>query len=125
MKSMIWRLQSICRRAVNCSPTDRGGPSIPSEPRRHAQENPTDPHRLLKRDFASKVVDELRRAMLGGRFDRIVLVAPPGFLGDLRELLPKDLKDKVADEITSDLTNMPEQQLQTHLKAILGRSTSG
>jgi protein required for attachment to host cells len=52
-------------------------------------------------------------------------VAPPDFLGDLRELLPKDLKDKVADEITSDLTNMPEQQLRTHLQAILGRSTSG
>jgi protein required for attachment to host cells len=54
---------------------------------RHAKENPTDPHRLLKRDFARKVVDELRRAMLGGRFNQIVLVAPPDFLGDPRELL--------------------------------------
>jgi hypothetical protein len=50
-------------------------------------------------------------------------VAPPGFLGDLREELPKGLKDKVVDEITSDLTNLPQQQLQTHLKDILGPST--
>jgi protein required for attachment to host cells len=91
---------------------------------RHAKENATDPHRHLKRDFASKVVGELRRAMLANRFDRLILVAPPAFLGDLREELPKDLEDKVVDEITSDLTNTPAQQLQTRLKDILGRSTS-
>jgi len=61
--------------------------------------------------------------MLAKRFDRLILVAPPGFLGDLREELPKGLKDKLVDQITSDLTNMPQQRLQTHLKNILGRST--
>jgi protein required for attachment to host cells len=35
---------------------------------RHAKENPTDPHRLLKRNFASKVGEKLRRTMLDGRF---------------------------------------------------------
>jgi protein required for attachment to host cells len=79
----------------------------------HAKENPTDPPR---RNFAGKVVDELRRAMLAKRFDWLILVAPPGSLGDLRQELPKGLKDKLVDEITSDLTNMPQQQLQTHLK---------
>jgi protein required for attachment to host cells len=76
---------------------------------RQAKEYPTNPHRLLKRDFASKVVEKLRRAMLDGRFDRIIFVAPPAFLGDLRQSLPKDLKNKEADEVTSDLTNMPEE----------------
>jgi protein required for attachment to host cells len=85
---------------------------------RHAKENPTDPHRHRKRDFAGKVVDQLRRAMLAERFDRLVLVAPPAFLGDLRQKLPKDLKAKVADEITLDLTNTPEQQLNTYLKGM-------
>jgi protein required for attachment to host cells len=89
---------------------------------RHAKENPTDPHRHLKRDFAVRVVDELRRAMLAERFDRLILVAPPAFLGDLRQELPKDLKAKVADEITSDLTNTPEQQLQAQLKDVMSRS---
>jgi len=69
------------------------------------------------------VVDELRRAMLAERFDRLVLVAPPAFLGDLRQELPKDLKAKVTDEITSDLTNAPEQQLQASLGDIRGRLT--
>jgi protein required for attachment to host cells len=89
---------------------------------RHAKENQTDPHRHRKRDFAGRVVDQLRRAMLAERFDRLVLVAPPAFLGDLRQKLPKDLKAKVADEITLDLTNTPEQQLNTYLKG-MSRST--
>jgi hypothetical protein len=38
----------------------------------------------------------------------IILVGPRGFLGDLREVMPKDLKDKAAEEIPSDLTNRPE-----------------
>jgi protein required for attachment to host cells len=49
-------------------------------------------------------------------------VAPPAFLGDLRAELPNDLKDKVADEVASDLTNTPEQELPTRLSDILGRA---
>src|SRR5262245_7837938 len=85
----------------------------------HELENPTDPHRQLKRNFAKKVVAELRRAMLAHKFDRLFLIAPPAFLGDLRDELPKDLKDKVAGEIASDLTNMPQQQLHARLQEIL------
>jgi len=60
--------------------------------------------------------------MLAERFDRLVLVAPPAFLGDLRQELTKELKAKVADEITLDLTNTPEQQLKAYLKG-MSRST--
>jgi protein required for attachment to host cells len=89
---------------------------------RHAKENPTDPRRQLKREFADTVVDALRKAMLAKRFDRLILVAPPAFMGDLRTELPKDLKDKVAHEVTSDLTNTPEQDLPSHLRDILDRA---
>jgi protein required for attachment to host cells len=85
---------------------------------RHAKENPSDPHRHLKREFAGRLVDELRRAKLAERFDRLVLVAPPEFLGDLRRELPKDLKATVSDEIASDLTNTPKQQLYALLKGM-------
>ena len=59
--------------------------------------------------------------MLSNRFDRLILVAPPAFLGDLRDAVPKDLRDKVADEIASDLTNMPQQELHMRLEEILAR----
>ncbi|MDX2205904.1 MAG: host attachment protein [Hyphomicrobiaceae bacterium] len=86
---------------------------------RSAKENPTDPRRHLKREFAATVVAELRKAMLARRFDRLILVAPPAFLGDLRAELPKDLKDKIAGDAGSDLTNTPEQDLRAHLQKIL------
>jgi protein required for attachment to host cells len=89
---------------------------------RHAKESPTDPRRQLKREFADLIVGELRKAMRAKRFDRLILVAPPAFMGDLREELPKDLKDKVAGEVTSDLTNTPEQDLPSHLREILGHA---
>jgi protein required for attachment to host cells len=89
---------------------------------RHAKENPADPHRQQKREFAGTVVAELRKAMLARRFDGLILVAPPAFMGDLREELPKDLKDKVVDEVTSDLTNTPEQALPAHLRKILDQA---
>lgn len=89
---------------------------------RHAKENPTDPKRHMKREFARTVVDVLRNAMLAKRFDRLILVAPPAFLGDLRGHLPKDLKDKVAGDAALDLTNTPEQELPAHLKDILERA---
>ena len=89
---------------------------------RHAKENPTDPHRQLKREFAGTVVRALRKAMLAKRFERLILIAPPAFMGDLREELPKDLKDKIAGEATSDLTKTPEQELPAHLSHILDRA---
>lgn len=91
---------------------------------RHAKENTADPHRELKRTFAGTVVHQLRRAMLARRFDRLILVAPPSFLGDLREELPKDLRNKVAGEVNSDLTNMPEQELHAHLADVLASPRS-
>jgi protein required for attachment to host cells len=89
---------------------------------RHAKENPTDPHRHLKRKFAGTLVRDMRRGMLARRFNRLILVAPPAFLGDLRAELPNDLKDQVADEVASDLTNTPEQELPTRLSDILDRA---
>jgi protein required for attachment to host cells len=88
---------------------------------RHAKENPSDPHRQLKREFARTMAGALRHAMLAKRFDRLILVAPPVFMGDLRAEFAKDLKDKVADEVLSDLTNIPQQDLLARLRDILGR----
>jgi len=89
---------------------------------RHAKENTADPRRELKREFAGTIVDALRQAMLAKRFDRLIVVAPPALMGDLREELPKDIEDKVAGEVTSDLTNTPERQLFAQLKDILDRA---
>ena len=101
--------------------TDRPGRGFESHGRgRHAMESPTDPHRALKRAFAKKLGKTLETKLVENRFDRLVLVAPPPALGDLRDVLPKSVRTKVVAELAQDLVKAPRNQLPRHLKSVLG-----
>ena len=54
-----------------------------------------------------------------GRFDGLVLVAPPRALGQLRDELSSFLRDKVSAELTKDLTQTPLHELPQHLGGIM------
>jgi protein required for attachment to host cells len=100
--------------------TDRPGRSFDSAGQgRHAMAPPTDPQRYAKFAFARELAERLEEAVHGGRFDRLVLVAAPKTLGDLRELLPGPVKAKVVAEIDKDLTKVPLHELPKHLDSVL------
>lgn len=100
---------------------DRPGRSYESQGRaRHAIENATDPHRELKREFAKTVANALAACLTKKRFDRLVIVAPPSVLGDLRDELPKRVRAKVAAELGKDLVKTPHCELPDHLEEALG-----
>jgi protein required for attachment to host cells len=102
--------------------SDRPGRVIESQGRaRHAMENPSDPHRDLKRAFARKLAGILEGQLADKRFDRLVIVAPPITLGDLREALPKSVRAKVAAELAHDLVRTPHSELPSHLETVLAR----
>ena len=82
---------------------------------RHAMEPSTDPQRYAKLSFARELADRLSQAANRQEFDRLILVAAPRTLGDLRSMLPDSVKAKVAVEIDKDLTNTPDQELGRHL----------
>jgi protein required for attachment to host cells len=88
---------------------------------RHAMEPATDPQRYAEYAFARDLVDHLEKAANQHRFDRLVLVAAPNALGDLRGLLPKTVQSKVVAEIDKDLTNIPTRDLGRHLDEHLPR----
>ena len=44
----------------------------------------SDPHRELKKKFAHELADMLARSLEQNAYDRLIIVAPPGALGDLR-----------------------------------------
>jgi protein required for attachment to host cells len=90
---------------------------------RHAIENRSDPHRQLKRDFAKKVAGILETKLTEKRFDRLVLVAPPVALGDLRDVLPKAVQAKVVAELAHDLVKTPSHELPSHLKDVLSHKS--
>lgn len=92
---------------------DRFGPG------RHAMENPSDAHREEKRRFADLLAEHINEAALNSRFDRLVLVAPPKTLGDLRQALGKEAAAKLDGELPKDLTKVSEHDLPGHLGEVI------
>lgn len=86
---------------------------------RHAIAPRTDPHRELKRDFAGQLADMLDQRLAEKAYDRLVLVAPPKALGDLRAALSEQVKPYVYAELDKDLVKTPTAELPQHLGAVL------
>jgi protein required for attachment to host cells len=100
--------------------SDRPGRTFESaDVMRHAIDPAQDPHRELKRAFAGRIASLIEERLAENAFDRLVLVAPPVTLGDLRSALSKSVKERVSAELDNDLTNTPIEELPKHLAAIL------
>lgn len=86
---------------------------------RHAKEPPSDAHRMKKKKFARQIAGILETALRKKDFDRLVLVAPPAMLGDLRAELSSQVASRVEAEIKKDLTHDNTAQLARHLGSVL------
>jgi protein required for attachment to host cells len=86
---------------------------------RHAKEPPTDPARYAQEEFARDVVRLLDDKRTSHAFERLIVVAPPQFLGDLRALMSQQLQNIVSAEIAKDLSKLPVHDLQHHLRDVL------
>lgn len=76
----------------------------------------TDWHQLAKDRFADDLAAHLYDQAHKGRFDRLVLVAPPGTLGELRKAIHKEVADKVIAEIPKTLTGHPLDKIEIMLR---------
>ena len=95
---------------------DRPGRGFESAgPTRHAYET-SDPHRELKRAFARHLVDQLSAMHTKKLFDRLVLVAPPPMLGDLRAMINPPLSAIVVGELARDLTHTPTDEIASYIE---------
>ena len=104
--------------------SDRAGRSFESQGRaRHAKAARSDPHRNLKRGSARKLADMLKVGLAERRFQRLILVAPPVTLGDLRAALTKGVRALVAAEVAQDLVKTPQRELPRHLAHVLGEGS--
>ncbi|WP_367716431.1 host attachment family protein [Nitratireductor sp. GISD-1A_MAKvit] len=65
----------------------------------------TDWHRIEKERFAAEVAERLYKLAHKGKFSKLVLVAPPLVMGELRKEMHKEVEDKVIGEIAKTLTN--------------------
>jgi protein required for attachment to host cells len=86
----------------------------------HAGEEPKRPdahefHATTESGFAEEMAAWLYKAAHRGRFERLVLVAPPKALGALRAKLHKEVAAKVVGEIPKTLTSHPVDQIERAL----------
>jgi protein required for attachment to host cells len=100
--------------------SDREGRSFSSHGAgRSAIESHSDPHRELKKQFAQQLADMLTRGLEQHAYDRLVIVAPPVALGDLRAAISNHVRAKVVGEVAQDLTKTPNGEVAGHLKGVL------
>lgn len=97
--------------------TDRPGRFVDGlGPNRSAVEE-TDWHRLEKERFAKDIAARLYRRAHSGRFDRLIIIAPPRTLGDLRAEFHQEVRDRIIGEIGKDLTGHPIDSIENILTA--------
>jgi protein required for attachment to host cells len=82
---------------------------------RHGMDAPTDPKRHAEATFAREVALAIGEAAQEKKFDRLILVASPKTLGDLRAELPKQARDRVTHELPKDLVHLDSHGLARHL----------
>jgi len=85
----------------------------------HTFEQPTDPKKHEADVFAHRVAQYLEDAHNAHRFDQLLIVASPSFLGLLRNQLPEQIKKLVRFELNKDITLLSAADIRQHLPQYL------
>lgn len=90
--------------------TDRPGRKHESVGSSRSAVEQTDWHQLQEERFAAEIADMLYKLGHAGRYEELVVVAPPRMLGDLRAKFHREVSDAVVAEVPKDLTtySVPE-----------------
>lgn len=72
----------------------------------------TDWHELGEERFALGIVEQLYAAAQKGRYDQLVLCAPPRLMGVIRKKIHKIVRERIVAEIEKDLTGHPIDEIE-------------
>ncbi len=96
--------------------TDRPGRAFSSSSDRRSAYEQTDWHQLEETRFAGDIAGKLLKAAQKGRYSRLVVVAPPRALGDLRKAFHKEVSGRIVAEVDKDLTMFPSHEIERALQ---------
>ncbi|PWR24916.1 host attachment protein [Zavarzinia aquatilis] len=112
---------ALAHRFAHDVDTDRPGRSYSSaDGTRSAIEPGEDPIRAEERAFAEDLAQRLDHAARGGKYDRLIIAAPPRFLGDIRTVLGASARAKLNAAIDKDFVKLPAADLPKALMAAIG-----
>jgi protein required for attachment to host cells len=81
----------------------------------HAFEQPTDPKKHEADNFARLVTQHLETAHNANKFEQLLIIAEPSFLGLLRNHLPEQIKKLVCFELDKNITTLTAAEIRKHL----------
>jgi len=73
-------------------------------------------HKQAEDRFAAEAAQRINRAALANEFERLIIVAPPKTLGELRKHYHKQVEGRIAAEIPKDLTGHPVDKIEIVLQ---------
>jgi len=97
--------------------TDRPGRSNASVGVARSAMEETDWHHIAEERFAGELAEALYRHAHAKLFDRLVIIAPPKVLGNLRKSLHAEVSARVAAEIPKELTSHPLAEIERLIAA--------
>lgn len=94
-----------------------GGSNHSSAPRSNIEQ--ADWHQLNEDRFAKDIARTLYQLAHAGRFDHLVIVAPPKVLGTLRQELHKEVLQRVVAEVPKEFAKASVAAIQKELSRLL------
>ncbi|MCS6762081.1 MAG: host attachment protein [Candidatus Devosia symbiotica] len=117
VKGLDWAITPMQAQDIQA---DKPGRSFASNGSgRSTIEPKTDPVGYRETEFVKSLAASMDRKLLDGAFDRLVIIAAPLALGDIRKAISPSVKKTVLAELDKDLTNLPTAQLGQHLDGII------
>ncbi len=96
--------------------SDRPGRAFDSSGQhRHAMEREVSASERAAMRFAGEIVDKLETALRERRFENLVIVAGPRFLGHLRQTMSSSLERSIRAEVGKNLGSVEATDLLDHL----------
>lgn len=74
-------------------------------------------HQQQEDRFAAAAADMLKKRVLAHSIDKLIVVAPPRTLGELRKHYHKEVEARIAGEVAKDLVNLPVPEIEKALQA--------
>lgn len=77
----------------------------------------TDYHQQEEDRFAAETADMLKKRALANGFDKLIVIAPPKTLGELRKHYHKEVEHRLVGELAKDLTGHTIPDIEKALQA--------
>lgn len=97
--------------------TDAPGRSFSSVGAGRSAYEETDFHQLEEDRFAAETAELLKKRALNNDFEKLIIVAPPKTLGELRKNYHKEVESRLIGEIDKTLTGHSVEDIEQALQA--------